>query len=408
MIKGSGGATARACECSMRQASGTVGWLERFTKDATDQKDEIVSERPIRIAIVGIGNCASSLIQGLSFYRNVDDQSTVAGLMNPVLGGYRIRDIIPCAAYDVSAEKVGTDLAEAIFAAPNNTAVFSAVPATGVRVERGPTLDGLGPTLRGLIQESAAPVCDVARSLREARTDVLVSYLPVGSEEAACFYAEQALLAGCGFINCMPTFIASREEWQKRFAQQGLPLIGDDIKSQLGATIVHRVLTKLFDDRGVNLERTYQLNFGGNADFRNMLDRERLVSKRISKTQSVQSQLQHELAATAIHIGPSDHIEWLSDRKWAHIRMEGRSFGNQPVTIDLKLEVWDSPNSAGVVIDAIRCAALAKKRGLGGPLIAASSYFMKSPPQQFSDAQALAHLQAFIRGDASSIYEAAE
>lgn len=389
-------------------SSGTVRWLERFSKGATDQKDVIVSDRSIRIAIVGIGNCASSLVQGLSFYREIEDDAEVPGLMNPILGEFRISDIEICAAFDINISKVGRDVADAIFAEPNNTAIFAEVPPTHVRVERGPTLDGLGPTLREIVQESDAPGCDVVRILRDARADILISYLPVGSEQAARFYAEQALEAGCAFINCMPAFIASREEWQQRFAQRGLPLIGDDIKSQLGATILHRVLAKLFEDRGVRLDRTYQLNFGGNADFRNMLDRERLASKRISKTQSVQCQLRHDLTAAAIHVGPSDHVAWLSDRKWAHIRMEGTSFGNQPITIDLKLEVWDSPNSAGIVIDAIRCAALARKRGIGGPLIAASSYFMKSPPQQFSDSEALIHLHAFINGDSASVCEAAE
>lgn len=367
-----------------------------------------MSDRSIRIAIAGIGNCASSLVQGLSFYHNAEDGTVIPGLMNPVLGGYQIKDIELCAAFDISTTKVGFDVASAILAAPNNTAIFADVAPTGVTVERGPTLDGLGPMLRDLVQESDAPACDVARSLKEARADILISYLPVGSEEAARFYAEQALEAGCAFINCMPAFIASRPEWQQRFAERRLPLIGDDIKSQLGATILHRVIAKLFEDRGVQLERTYQLNFGGNADFRNMLDRERLTSKRISKTQSVQSQLRHDLAAAAIHIGPSDHVEWLSDRKWAHIRLEGTSFGNQPITVDLKLEVWDSPNSAGIVIDAIRCAALARKRGIGGPLIAPSSYFMKSPPQQFSDAEALTRLRAFIDGTKCTVREAAE
>jgi myo-inositol-1-phosphate synthase len=354
----------------------------------------------VRLGIVGIGNCASALVQGLSFYRDADPGEAVPGLMHVRLGPYHVSDIEVVAAFDVDGKKVGRDVAEAIFAEPNNTIRFAEdVPPTGTVVQRGPTLDGLGAYYREEIQESDEPPVDVASALREARVDVLVSYLPVGSEEASRHYAAAALEAGCGFVNSMPAFIASDREWAQRFADAGLPIIGDDIKSQLGATIVHRVLAKLFEDRGVSLDRTSQLNFGGNMDFKNMLERERLKSKKISKTQAVTSQLRSGIEPDDIHIGPSDHVPWLADRKWAHIRLEGREFGNAPMSVELKLEVWDSPNSAGIVIDAVRCAKLAIDRGIGGPLIAPSAYFMKSPPVQFSDDQAREMVAEFIRGN---------
>lgn len=354
----------------------------------------------LRVAIVGCGNCAWSLAQGLGYYRDAVGNEPIPGLMHADLGGYRVADIEIVAAFDVAAAKVGRDLSHALKALPNNTHEFSPVPPSGVRVERGPTLDGLGRYLREEISESADPPVDVAAALRAARADVVVSYLPVGAQEATEFYALQALEAGCGFVNCIPVFIASRRDWRDRFAARGLPLIGDDIKSQVGATIVHRVLTNLFRERGVRLDRTYQLNFGGNADFQNMLERERLQSKKISKTQAVTSQLDVPLAAGDVHVGPSDYVPWLADRKWAYIRMEGTTFGGVPLNLEVKLEVWDSPNSAGVVIDAVRCAKLAMDRGIGGALVGPSSYFMKSPPQQFTDAEARARTLRFIAGEA--------
>jgi myo-inositol-1-phosphate synthase len=353
----------------------------------------------VRVAIVGVGNCASALVQGIEFYRNARPDQAVPGLMHVDLGGYHVGDVEICAAFDVDAAKVGRDLAEAVFAAPNNTHRFAEVPRRGVTVRRGPTLDGLGRYLRGMIAESDSPPCDVARTLRACEAEVLVSYLPVGSEQAARWYAGQALEAGCAFVNCMPAFIASDPAWERRFAARALPLIGDDIKSQLGATILHRVLAGLFRDRGVRLDRTYQLNFGGNTDFMNMLERERLESKKISKTRAVTSMLEEELAPENVHVGPSDHVPWLEDRKWCYVRMEGTTFGNVPLNVEVKLEVWDSPNSAGVVIDAVRCAKLARDRGLGGALIGPSSYFMKSPPRQFPDHEARARTEAFIRGE---------
>jgi myo-inositol-1-phosphate synthase len=352
--------------------------------------------RTVRVAIAGVGNCASSLVQGVEFYRNAPEDEAVPGLMHVRLGGYHIRDITFCAAFDVNAEKVGRDLSEAIFAAPNNTFIFAAVPDLGVRVERGPTLDGLGKYLRETIEESPAPVANVAKILRDTQADVLVCYMPVGSEEAATWYAEQALIAGCGFVNCVPVFIASQACWRQRFEERGVPLIGDDIKSQVGATITHRVLTNLFRERGVRLDHTYQLNFGGNTDFMNMLERERLESKKISKTNAVTSQLDVPLSNEDAHVGPSDYVPWLQDRKFCYIRMEGTTFGNVPLNCELKLEVWDSPNSAGVVIDAVRCIKLALDRGIGGALIGPSSYFMKSPPRQFTDAEAHARTEDFI------------
>jgi myo-inositol-1-phosphate synthase len=358
-----------------------------------------LSDRKIRVAIVGVGNCASSLIQGLHYYRNADPEEQVPGLMHVDLGGYHVGDVEISAAFDVDAAKVGRDVADAILAPPNNTAVFAEVPPTGVAVRRGPTLDGLGRYVAGQMRESEAPAEDVAEVLRRTGTQILVSYLPVGSERAARWYAERALEAGCAFVNCMPAFIASDDAWRRRFEERRLPMIGDDIKSQVGATIVHRVLTNLFAERGVRLDRTYQLNFGGNSDFRNMLERERLASKKISKTNAVTSQLGAPLPADAVHVGPSDHVPWLADRKWCYIRMEGTTFGSVPINIELKLEVWDSPNSAGVVIDAVRCARLALDRGTGGALIGPSAYFMKSPPQQFTDAEARRRTLRFIRGE---------
>jgi len=353
----------------------------------------------VRIGIVGVGNCASSLVQGLAYYRDASANEPVPGLMNVELGGYHVQSVEIASAFDVSARKVGRDVADAIFAKPNNTQRFAKVRSTNVTVSRGPTLDGIGRYLQDEIEESDQPACDVAEVLERSRTNVLVSYLPVGSQKATEFYAEQALSAGCAFVNCIPVFIGSNPIWAKRFAERGLPIIGDDIKSQVGATIVHRVLANLFKERGVRLDRTYQLNFGGNADFLNMLERERLESKKISKTRAVSSQLDMPLDPEDIHIGPSDHVPWLSDRKWAHIRLEGTGFGGTPLNIELKLEVWDSPNSAGIVIDAVRCAKLGLDRGLGGPLVGPSSYFMKSPPRQFSDGEARERTLAFVRGD---------
>ncbi len=350
----------------------------------------------IRTAIVGVGNCASSLVQGVEFYRGAAEEDFVPGLMHVNLGGYHASDITFSAAFDVSENKVGLDLAEAIAAAPNNTVRFATVPPRDIAVRRGPTLDGLGRYLHGVVPESLEPPVDVAAILRETRTEVLVSYLPVGSEQATRWYAEQALEAGCAFINCVPVFIASDAAWQRRFADRGLPLIGDDIKSQVGATIVHRMLTDLFRRRGVRLDRTYQLNFGGNSDFLNMLERERLESKKISKTQAVTSQLGHAMPADQVHVGPSDYVPWLQDRKWCYIRMEGTTFGNVPLNCEVKLEVHDSPNSAGVVVDAIRCARLALDRKIGGVLGGPAAYFMKSPPVQFSDEEARVAVEAFI------------
>ncbi|HYH28639.1 MAG TPA: inositol-3-phosphate synthase [Actinomycetota bacterium] len=357
---------------------------------------------PIRVAIVGAGNCASSLVQGLTFYRDADPAERVPGLMHVSLGPYHVSDVQVVAAFDVDGKKVGRDVSEAIHAEPNNTIRFADVPPTGVEVLRGPTLDGIGEYYRETIEEAAGEPVDVAAALRAAGTDVVVSYLPVGSEQATRFYAEAAIDAGAAFVNCIPVFIASDRTWAARFAEARLPIVGDDIKSQVGATIIHRVLAKLFEDRGVVLDHTSQLNFGGNMDFKNMLERSRLKSKKISKTQSVTSQLQDEISEEDIHIGPSDYVPWLQDRKWAHIRLEGREFGNIPLSVELKLEVWDSPNSAGIVIDAIRCARLAMDRGIGGPLIGPSAYFMKSPPVQFSDDAAREMVEEFILGNGAS------
>lgn len=354
----------------------------------------------IRLAIAGVGNCASSLVQGIEYYRNAPHDQEVPGLMHVELGGYHVRDIEVVAAFDVDDDKVGLDVAKAIHAGHNNTIKFAEVPETNVIVDRGPTLDGLGTYYRQVVKESPLPPVDVAARLREARADVLVAYLPVGSEQAQRAYAEAALEAGVAFVNAIPVFIASDPVWAERFRAAGVPIIGDDIKSQVGATIVHRVLARLFEDRGLVLDRTYQLNVGGNMDFMNMLERSRLESKKISKTQAVTSQIEHGIDAYNVHIGPSDHVAWLEDRKWAYIRLEGRNFGDVPLNIELKLEVWDSPNSAGVIIDAVRCAKIALDRGIGGPLEGPSAYFMKSPPRQMHDDEAREAVEAFVRGEA--------
>ncbi|HEY0938683.1 MAG TPA: inositol-3-phosphate synthase [Steroidobacter sp.] len=354
----------------------------------------------VRVGIVGAGNCASSFVQGLHYYREAHDDEDIPGLMHARVGRYHVRDIEVTSAFDISAHKVGKDLADALLAPPNNTRVFTKLPKLGVTVERGRTLDGIGRFMEHDLIESNAPEADIVSTLRRTGTQVLVSYLPVGSQHASEWYALRALEAGCAFVNCIPVFIASDADWRRRFEQAGLPVVGDDIKSQVGATIVHRVLANLFRDRGVRLDNTYQLNFGGNADFKNMLERERLESKKLSKTRSVASQV--DIAPGHIHIGPSDHVEWLSDRKWAYIRMEGTAFGGTPLNIELKLEVWDSPNSAGVVIDAVRCAQLALDRGVGGALQGPSSYFMKSPPQQFVEHIARQLTLEFIAGQPAS------
>jgi myo-inositol-1-phosphate synthase len=357
----------------------------------------------INVAIIGVGNCASSLVQGVYYYKNAKDDEKVPGLMHVNLGGYHISDVNFVAAFDVDKNKVGKDLAQAIYAKPNNTYKFCDVPMTGVKVSRGMTHDGLGKYLSEIIQKASPPTVDIVKVLKETKTDVVLNYLPVGSEMATKWYVEQVLQAGCGFVNCIPVFIASRKDWAARFADHGLPVIGDDIKSQVGATIVHRVLTKLFVDRGVKMERTYQLNFGGNTDFLNMLERERLESKKISKTGAVTSQLPYKIDPDDIHVGPSDYVPFLLDRKFCHIRMEGRTFGDVPLLVEAKLEVWDSPNSAGVVIDAIRCCKLAMDRGLKGALTAPSSYFMKTPPIQYSDSEARNKVEEFIAANAISV-----
>jgi myo-inositol-1-phosphate synthase len=359
-----------------------------------------VSSRKVRVGLVGVGNCASSFVQGLAHYGATGENAPPPGLMNADLGGYRVGDIEVVSAFDVAKGKVGRDVAEAIFAPPNNTHRFAEPAPTGVKVRRGPTLDGLGRYLRDEIEESPERPAKVAEVLADSGTEVLVSYLPVGSQQAAEFYAEQALQAGCALVNCMPVFIASNPAWATLFERHGLPIIGDDIKSQVGATIVHRMLANLFRERGVRLDRTFQLNVGGNADFQNMLERERLESKKISKTRAVESQLDAPLEPGCMHIGPSDFVPWLTDRKLAYIRMEGTAFGGAPLSLELKLEVWDSPNSAGVVIDAVRCAKLGLDRRLAGPLIGPSSYFMKSPPQQFTDQEARERTLAFVEGRA--------
>jgi myo-inositol-1-phosphate synthase len=359
----------------------------------------------IRVAIAGVGNCASSLIQGVTYYKDAKAGDNVPGLMHVMLGGYHVSDLEFVAAFDVDASKVGSDLGKAIEGGQNNTIKFADVPPLGVTVQRGPTMDGLNKYYRAVIDESPADAVDVAQALRDARADVLVSYLPVGSEEAQRMYAQAALDAKCGFVNAIPVFIASNPVWAKKFADAGVPIIGDDIKSQVGATIVHRVLARLFEDRGLALDHTYQLNVGGNMDFKNMLDRERLESKKVSKTQAVTSQIEnYVMDADDVHIGPSDHVPWLKDRKWAYIRMEGRNFGDVPLNVELKLEVWDSPNSAGVIIDAVRCAKLALDRGIGGPVLGPSAYFMKSPPVQFHDDVAHDMIEEFANGGENPVW----
>lgn len=353
----------------------------------------------VRVAIVGVGNCAASLVQGVHYYRDADPTTRVPGLMHVQFGEYHVRDVEFVAAFDVDAKKVGRDLSEAIVASENNTIKITDVPPTGVTVQRGPTYDGLGEFYTDIITESDDEPVDVVQALKDAKVDVLVSYLPVGSEDADRFYAQAAIDAKVAFVNALPVFIASDPTWAQKFTDAGVPIVGDDIKSQVGATITHRVMAKLFEDRGVELLRTYQLNFGGNMDFMNMLERKRLQSKKISKTQSVTSQIPHEMEKADVHIGPSDYVPWLDDRKWAYVRLEGKAFGDVPLNLEYKLEVWDSPNSAGVIIDAVRAAKIAKDRGLGGPINSVSSYLMKSPPEQYSDDEAHAAVEAFIRGD---------
>jgi myo-inositol-1-phosphate synthase len=354
---------------------------------------------PIRVAIIGVGNCASALIQGVHYYRGADPAASVPGLMHVKFGEYHVSDVEFVAAFDVDAKKVGFDLSDAINNSENNTIKIADVPPTGVTVQRGPTLDGLGKYYRETIDESDTDPVDVVATLREANADVLVSYLPVGSEQADKFYAQCAIDAGVAFVNALPVFIASDPLWAQKFTDAGVPIVGDDIKSQVGATITHRVMAKLFEDRGVVLDRTYQLNVGGNMDFKNMLERDRLESKKISKTQSVTSNLTHDLGARNVHIGPSDYVQWLDDRKWAYVRLEGRAFGDVPLNLEYKLEVWDSPNSAGIIIDAIRAAKIALDRGIGGPILSASTYLMKSPPVQMADDLGRERVEAFIRGE---------
>jgi myo-inositol-1-phosphate synthase len=356
-----------------------------------------MSKKKVRVAIIGVGNCASSLVQGVEYYKNAADDATIPGIMHVNLGGYHIHDVEFTMGIDINATKVGKDLAEAIYAEPNNTYKFCDVPKLNVPVVRGMTHDGLGKYLSQVIVKAPGPTADIVKLLKETKTDVVVSYLPVGSEMATKWYVEQVLEAGCAFVNCIPVFIASSEYWGKRFKDAGLPILGDDIKSQVGATILHRMLASLFVDRGVRIDRTYQLNFGGNTDFLNMLERERLESKKISKTGAVTSMIPYKLDSDNIHVGPSDHVPWLTDRKWCYIRQEGTTFGDVPLNVEVKLEVWDSPNSAGVVIDAIRCAKLALDRGLSGPIIGPSSYFFKTPPKQFRDDTCRAKTEAFIK-----------
>ena len=353
----------------------------------------------VRVAIIGVGNCASALVQGVHYYRNAAEDGFVPGLMHTRLGGYHVGDIEFSAAFDIDERKVGRDLGEAIWQEPNNTVRFAEVPKLGVPVHRGMTHDGLGTYLAQMIKKAPGSTADIAGILRETDTHVVVNFLPVGSEMATKWYVEQVLEAGCAFVNCIPVFIAREAYWRRRFEERGLPVVGDDVKSQVGATIIHRLLTRLYGERGVRLDRTSQLNFGGNTDFYNMLERDRLVSKKISKTDSVRSQLSHDLPTDAVHIGPSDYVPWLADRKWAHIRLEGRGFGDQPITVELKLEVWDSPNSAGVVIDAVRSCKIALDRGLKGALEAPSAYLMKSPPEQWPDELARQRLERFIAGE---------
>jgi myo-inositol-1-phosphate synthase len=355
--------------------------------------------RKVRVAIIGVGNCANALVQGVHYYQNAPDDAEIPGLMHATVGGYHVRDIEFSAAFDVVKGKVGKDLSEAILAHPNDTIKFADVPFLNVPVHRGMTHDGIGQYVGTMVEKADGPTDNIVKILKDTRTDVVVNFMPVGSEMATKWYVEQIMEAGCGFVNGIPVFIATSPYWSERFRERGLPIIGDDIKSQVGATITHRVLANLFKDRGVHLDRTYQLNFGGNMDFYNMLERSRLESKKISKTNAVTSQLPYDLGEGNVHVGPSDYVPWLTDRKWCHIRMEGRAFGDVPLQLELKLEVWDSPNSAGVIIDAVRCAKLALDRGIGGPLVAPSSYFMKSPPEQFTDDEARELTEAYIRGE---------
>lgn len=366
------------------------------------RKEMKKSMSKIRTAIVGVGNCASSLVQGVTYYRDAKESETVPGLMHVNFGGYHVSDVEFVAAFDVDEKKVGLDLADAITASENNTIKFADVSSTGVIVQRGHTLDGLGDYYRQTITESCAEPVDVVQVLKDTQAEVLVCYLPVGSEQAAKYYAQCAIDAGCAFVNCLPVFIAGTPEWAEKFEKAGVPIVGDDIKSQVGATISHRVMAKLFEDRGIKIDRTYQLNVGGNMDFMNMLQRDRLESKKISKTQAVTSNISADLPERDVHIGPSDYIPWLDDRKWAFVRLEGRAFGDVPISLEYKLEVWDSPNSAGIVIDAIRAARIGLDRGIGGPLLSASSYFMKSPPVQYSDDVARENVEKFIKGDIES------
>jgi len=360
-----------------------------------------MAKKKVRVAIIGVGNCASSLVQGVQFYKDIADDATVPGLMHVNLAGYHVRDIEFTLGIDINVTKVGKDLSEAIFAEPNNTYKFSDVPKLNVPVVRGMTHDGLGKYLSDVIKKAPGPTADIVKLLKETKTDVVVSYLPVGSEMATKWYVEQIIEAGCAFVNCIPVFIASQDYWAKRFRQAKLPVLGDDIKSQVGATILHRALTSLFVDRGVRIDRTYQLNFGGNTDFLNMLERERLESKKISKTGAVTSMIPYDIGANNVHVGPSDYVPWLSDRKWCYIRMEGTTFGDVPLNVETKLEVWDSPNSAGVVIDAVRCAKIALDRGLSGPIIGPSSYFFKTPPKQFRDNVCRDMVEAYIKGESN-------
>ncbi len=372
--------------------------VKKTARTATSERSGVTGNKKINVAIIGAGNCACALVQGVHYYKNAKADEFVPGLMHVNLGGYHVSDINFVAAFDIDKNKVGKDLSEALFTYPNNTYKFCDIPKLGVRVERGMTHDGLGKYLSQIIQKAPGPTANIVKILKETKTDVVINYLPVGSEMATKWYIEQVLDAGCGLVNCIPVFIAREPYWQNRFAERGLPVIGDDIKSQVGATIVHRVLTRLFRDRGVRLERTYQLNFGGDMDFYNMLERERLESKKISKTNAVTSQLDYELPPGAIHVGPSDYVPFLENRKYCHIRMEGRTFGDIPLNLELKLEVWDSPNSAGVVIDAVRCCKLALDRGLKGALVGPSSYFMKSPPIQYPDDECRRRVEDFIAG----------
>jgi myo-inositol-1-phosphate synthase len=371
--------------------------MSKQTSEQTSRKESPMGS--VRVAIVGVGNCATSLVQGVEYYRDADPEGSAPGLMHVKFGDYHVSDVEFVAAFDVDAKKVGFDLSDATTASENNTIKICDVPLTGVTVQRGPTLDGLGRYYRETIEEADSEPVDVVAALREADVDVLISYLPVGSEEADKFYAQCAIDAGVAFVNALPVFIASDPVWARKFEEAGVPIVGDDIKSQVGATITHRVLAKLFEDRGVVLDRTFQLNVGGNMDFKNMLERDRLESKKVSKTQAVTSNIEHDLGARNVHIGPSDYVQWLDDRKWAYVRLEGRAFGDVPLNMEYKLEVWDSPNSAGIIIDAVRAAKIALDRGIGGPLVSASSYLMKSPPVQREDNEGRASMEAFIRGD---------